>query len=532
MKFKWLIPILSSAVIVFACTRSVNDRPEDAQQGETVEEAEIAASEHGMPDSPGVYLYRDGAFVQIDSGASELLMPTNAERGFGFSKPTGMKFAAGGTEFSVVSGALHAEQLQITRFKGVATATAEPYTRVDNTNTAWIPAHSVAAKLRTIDTTAGFSEISLDAPLEPGFYVLHDETLFRAHLAAEVTEFYPFIVTEDDKTDWQRKAETCFNEIHRSYGDMAGSPLDAPKGNVDALKDCISALRLYWKSGDSGRDIEKQLVYLGRVTNPKSSDTHQKMLNLMDDTQNDLAADLWKIEQTDQMYRLASLSASDKSSAQEGVLAYYSLPMKGAIKNLVWVPFIAVAHSEGESAISGLFEKILDSEDYTKPLVRLLGGLHYDYVHRSVLGHAHLNSWFKKFDNVTPTAFKTAASELKLREHPEDIVIGPYRFLNVPEDAHSAWKAAVSAKLPEIRRCVAKGEAPHGALLLVSQPLNGAGFGREITGTLREVGNEDNKISSISQSTSSCILKVFGSLPIEPALDSSQHMKVAIAIRK
>lgn len=532
MKFKWLIPIVSSAVIVYACTRSVSDRPEDAQPGEAAQETDAVVSEHGMPESPGAYLYRDGAFVRIEDGASGMLMPTNAERGFGFAKPAGTRLEAGGTEFSVVSGALHAEQLQITRFEGVATATAEAYVRVDNTNTAWIPAHSVKAALRVIDADSGFSEISLESPIEPGFYVLHDETLFRAHVADEVTGFYPFIVTEEDKTEWQRKAETCFNEAHKLYGDMAGSPLDAPKGNADAQKGCISALRLYWKSGDAGRDIEKQLVYMGRVTNPKSGDTHQKMLGFMDATQNDLAADLWKIEQADQMYRLASLSAGDKPAVQEGVLAYYGLPVKGALKNLAWVPFVEIAFGDGDTVLAGLFEKILNSEDYTKPLVRILGGLHYDYVHRSVLGHAHLNSWFKKFDNVTPTAFKTAASELKVRVHAEDVAIGPYRFQNVPEEEHSAWKAAVSSKLPDIRRCISKGDAPHGALLLVSQPLNGTGFGREITGTLREVGNEDNKISSISQGASSCILKVFGSLPSEPALDSSQRLQVAIAIRK
>ncbi|MBR4986498.1 MAG: hypothetical protein IKY83_12250 [Proteobacteria bacterium] len=530
MNAKRLIPFVAGAVLVFACTRAVPEGTEQAQTAETAEMHEAVASTHGMPPSPGVYVYSD-AFVPIEAGDRALLMPTNADRGFGFSKPAGTRFASGMTEFSILGDMLHASQLQVTRFQGVATAAAEPFARVDNTNTAWIPLKSMPAKLREIDADGAFSELSLDAPLEPGFYVLHDETLFRAQVAEDVTGFYPFIITENDKAAWQSDAETCFGELHKAHGDVMGSPLEASKANPETLKRCVSALRLFWKSGDAGRDIEKQLVYLGRLANPRSNDTHQKMLGMMSESQNDLASDLWKIEQSDHMYRLASLYASERNTALEGVLAYYGQPVKGALRNLVWLPFSVLAHGE-DPAIASLFAKIVAQEDYTKLLVVLLGAIHYDRVHRSVLSHVHLNSWFKKFDAVSPAAFKTAAAALKFSERVEDVIIGPFQFQNVPEAEHSAWRAAVSARTEDIRKCITRGDAPHGALLIVDQPLNGTGFGREITGSIREVGNEDHKLASISQSSATCILRVFGKLPSEPALDSSRHLKVAIAIRE
>lgn len=529
MSFKPFFPILCTVLLAFACSRTISDHPEQAQPAETEAEAAVESSVHGLPPAPDAYLCSNGEFVHIERGDTGLLMPTNAERGFGFAKPAGTKLPAGSSEFSVLSEALHAEQLQITQFRGIATATTEPYARVDNTNTAWLPGKSLSAKVRSLDPEAGFSEITLDAPLDPGFYVLHDETLFRAHVADEVTAFYPFIVTSDEKADWQIAAEACFGDIHKTYGDAPGSPLEAAKLS-DSQKSCISALRLLWKSGDAGRDIEKQLVYLSRLSNPKSNDTHQKILAFMDETQNDLSADLWKIEQADQMYRLASLYTNLRTDIQEAVLAHYGMPIKGALKNLTWLPFSASAQPDDASALSDLFDKILSAEDYTKQLIRLLGAIHYDRVHRSALAHAHLGAWFRKFDSLTPAAFKTAAAEIRTKSRMDELTIGPFRFKNVPEDAHSAWKAAVTAKLPDLRKCIAKGDAPHGALLLVSQPLNGTGFGREITGSLREIGNEDNKISSLSQSATTCILKVFGSLPSEPALDQSQHLKVAITI--
>lgn len=529
MKFKPFIPILCSMSLAFACSRTISDTSEQAQPAEAEAETETESSVYGLPPAQDAYLCSNGEFIHIERGDAGLLMPTNAERGFGFAKPAGTKLPAGSTDFSVLSETLHAEQLQITQFRGIATATTEPYVRVDNANTAWLPGKSLAAKVRSLDPDTGFSEITLEAPLAPGFYVLHDETLFRAHVADEVTAFYPFIVTSDEKTEWQITAEACFGEIHKTYGDTPGSPLDAAKPS-DFQKSCISDLRLLWKSGDAGRDIEKQLVYLGRLSHPKSNDTHQKMLGLMDETQNDLSADLWKIEQADQMYRLANLYTTIKPDIQEAVLAHYGLPIKGALKNLTWLPFSAIAQPDDTNALADLFDKILSAEDYTKQLVRLLGAIHYDRVHRSALAHAPLGAWFRKFDSLTPAAFKTAAAELHTKSRMDELTIGPFRFQNVPEDAHSAWKAAVTAKLPDLRKCIAKGDAPHGALLLVSQPLNGTGFGREITGSMREIGNEDNKLSSLSQSATTCILKVFGSLPSEPALDQSQHLKVAITI--
>ena len=550
-----LLIIACLTVFLTACSQmgKKDQKAAENQEVQNLEQTE-KGSQFGMPSQNGVFMVKNGSLNEIAAGDAAHLMPTNAERGFGFEQPLGIMEMSGISDFSILSSSLDVSQLQITAFTGIAVSTDHWFDAVSNTNVAWISDHAPQMHLRVIDEKSGFAEIHLDSPLEPGFYVLHDDSFLRARQSDDVSAYYPFVVTDSDNVSvWQSDADKCFGQLFDKYTDVLTIG-DANELDIKQLKKCVNAQRIAWKyiQNDEARANEqrKRTVYLSRLLDSSDMTTHQAMMREMDSEGDEISLSLWKIEQYDLMQKLSRLYELSTSGGDlpplllNSVLESYepALSEKKAadiegldsgssnesLSALLWLPFVYL--SDDDPTREAYFEAVINSEPIESSQIEIAGAIQYQRLFTFVQKNKKLASWLKQIDATIPAAFRTRASTLSFRKEFAKVIIGPFNFQGVVPVEYSSWKATFRTMEKSVRACIPADYHGQNMTLILEQPLNGATPGRDLRGVLRDPVASQRKVPVISPEMVNCMLNVFAKIPSEPALDTTQKAIVAVTV--
>ena len=369
--------LIICAAFMMGCTPSTDKNKQQTAPSQPLqEETSHLGRSYIPPPEHGAFIKvttEDGRpeFLQLTAGQQNRLMPTNAERGFGFNLPFGTHITSNHQHFAVRSDELHLNMLQITAFQGVAVGTKPWAAPITDENTAWLPLEAMPAQVKIIAKDDGLAEIILEKPLPPGFYILHDESLIRAEQPEDVRAFYPFVITDNpgDPTHWVAEADACFQEIFNQFGTQICRNRPSKRTQY-AIKPCAMKQRLAAKahgvklldlplvkavtpkaektpdSRDAnlqtadieGRNAQNKelkskaskdkvktqvsqkrppvpgieeyqarIAYLERLSDPDNPANYKIVMELAQTAQCKTAQELWKIAQHDQMLRLIKL---------------------------------------------------------------------------------------------------------------------------------------------------------------------------------------------------------------------------------
>ncbi len=548
-RFSRIFFLFLLSLSILACSSS---HPGDIKKddGDNIDSA--SAKIHIMPENKGCFVIQNnGTFTAITPGNSNILMPTNANRGFGFSKPDGSHITGDVHAFAIRTDELNLNELQITQIAGTSVSNIPPFEAVDDTNVAWLPASSIPNKLDIIQKENDFAELHLDKPLAPGFYIIHDDSMFRAGKAEDVNAFYPFIVSDSSQENiWMTNAQTCFDDIFLQFSDIPSIALPE-KQQIQNINECIKAQRLAWKTSlkdeENSRKNYLHILYLNRLANPNHRETQINILEAMNLNGQDLEVSLWKMAQHDHLLRLemlekqATLSKPLPEDVVQTVIDFYQpAPKRHAILNtihretapssatpqietLAWVPFIKLETNDSE--LGFLFDDMIAGTPWQSTLLTLLGAIQYKTILSYVQKGNLSASWVKSWDDDINTSMKNDTISLRSKE--TNFALGPFRYENVPEMERSPWSATFKNQANAAKACLKKAGTA-GGFVYVTQPLNGHVLGKSLPGTLKDPA-EKNHHSSMSPQAIQCVINVFAKLPTVPALEVDQNARFGIA---
>ncbi len=554
MKYRFIIISFICALFLTSCSPQAKDKTY-GQENASQTELEITHKiiQHApKPKNEGVFIRNDATFKEIKAGSAELLKPTNAERGFGFEQPVGIPETSV-LDLSIVTTTLNLSQLQLTAFKGISVNTDHWFDNVDNTNVAWIPERDVSMNLNVIEPESGFAEIHFNAALEPGFYILHDDSFLRSRRVEDVSAYYPVVVFNSDmKSLWETEADSCFKLFSDTYSDILTLD-DIENLDTKSLKKCVNSQRVAWKYLSNDENVSQtykaRTVYLSRLLDSSDKDTHVAIIDLMKSKDDGILQQLWKIEQNDLLQKIVQLSTLSQqggdlpprlvnltidsfnqinkskdmpsNSADEEALSSPSLMM------ISWLPFIYL--SADDPTLQAFFEAMLSNEQLDSALIELVGAIHYQNLFSAVQRNKSLASWFKQIEPSIPVAFKSKAAMLSFRKERESVVVAPYIFEGIPTPEQSSWKATLKAKESAVKSCFPKNYSGPNATFILEQPLNGSSMGRPNKGILRDPIDTKRPQPAFSPEIVSCILDAYSDLPTSPALQTTQTAKIAIS---
>lgn len=537
------------SISILACSSA---RPGDIQKDDSDDIDSTPTKIHIMPENKGCFVIQNnGTFTAINPGNSNILMPTNANRGFGFSRPEGVHLTGDVRAFAIRTDELNLNELQLTQIMGTAVRNIPPFDAVDDTNVAWLPATSIPNKLDIIQKENDFAELHLDKPLAPGFYILHDDSMFRAGKADDVNAFFPFIVSDSpQKNIWMTNAQTCFDDIFSHFTDIPS--IDPPdKQQLQKIDACIKDQRLAWKTSlkdeENSRNNYLHLLYLNRIANPNHRETQLHILDAMNLNGQELEASLWKMAHHDHLLRLealekqATLNKTLPEDVVQAVIDFYQPPQQqraiinaihretdpssvpAQIETLAWVPFIKLETNDSE--LGFLFDDMIAGTPWQTTLLTLLGAIQY----KTILSHVQKGnlsaSWVKSWDDDINASMKNDSISLRSKE--TNFALGPFRYENVPEMERSPWTATFRNQASAAKACLKKAGSG-GGFVYVTQPLNGHVIGKPLSGTLKDPAEKKHH-SSMSPQTIQCIINVFAKLPTDPALEVDQNARFGIA---
>ena len=360
-----------SLVCVVACQQATREVPaqEDAGTTQAVSSAEhkVEAPVHEVPAGEGVFARslaagkrgedRTQKFTAIKTGRKNLLLATNAERGFGFAFPTGTVIPGNVRDFTLKLDGVRPEFLQITQYRGVAAPTPHPLDPPDDTNTAWIPTRAIPIDVQEYED---FIDIHLEAPLQPGFYVLHDDSLMRARHNEDVTFYHPFrVMASGSVSPWDVDSERCFADlVPRLSGGKALS-----REVRERLQACATAQRLSWKLhlDDRTDHSAMRMLYLARFLAPDDAVVQRQLNAATTKPQNEIELEIYRVAQEDQIERLDAIYAQlqgggepDEATMRAAVRFIRPESQDVGLRSLLWIPFWRVA--PGPEALGRLFD--------------------------------------------------------------------------------------------------------------------------------------------------------------------------------
>ena len=536
--FRYTI-LICIALLVTACSRGRSDPESSKDAGnaaETIVPA-VAVPTHALPSDNGAFVRNGDDFRPIHAGEIAMLLPTNADRGFGFGYPAGSVISSKTREFTIQSPQMHPEMLQITRFRGVAAATEHWTDDVSHANVAWIAETHIPSGIDIIQRDSGTVDIHLTEDLEPGFYVIHDDTMMRGLRNEDVTAYYPFIVHKSGRDVWSLQAENCFSSLFDKYGALL--PMDAPD-DIKSIQACAQTVRIAWKAAvddENAVNTDKlRLTWLSRLAFPGDPVTASAMRSQMSKDGDGLANVLWQTVQSDDLNMIGQLYQASKSGQplnKDYVRQIVADNMPGSettsVLALNWMVF-ATPKSSGNEQIRELFAKISAGDDYQTDLLALLGGIHWRRMMDLASAQRSLSPYVQKLKAGVDERFVSAAASLQLNKSRDTVFLGPFEFEGIPDEEISAWRATLMDKKHDIESCLGPHAARDHATLILEQPLNGSIIGSEKPGVLRDPIDNLRSLPVVSPETVNCILKAFGTLPFNPSLDNDQSVKMAITI--
>lgn len=550
MKRNILLTALICTGMMLSCSSgTVKQKTESHEvQAEPVEN-KVNPADYVRPASEGIFIQRDKKLEELNAGMLEDLMQTNAERGFGFGNPIGMVLEKSAQKLSILQPLLNVGQLQITSFRGIAVNSEHWFDPVDDTNVAWIPENNVAINLQVIDSDSGFAEIQLDKPLEPGFYVIHDDSFLRARVADDVSAYYPFVVlSSPNKSLWEAEADKCFAPFLEKYAEVI--PLDNIEDlDTKSLKKCENVQRIAWKFARSDEDAARQFkartLYMNRLFDSGDIDAHRAMIETMDPSKDGLLQKLWLIDQNDLVQRLARLQILADAGGdlpprlvQAVVDSIQNQKLRNTAEDfelssdpvslISWIPFARC--SSDDPALMALMDALLNHKSSDKLLVELVGAVHYQQLFSKIQKNTGFASWFKQIEPNVPMSFKSRAASLSFRKDSSRVIVGPCQFTGVLPSEQSSWCATLKAKEKDIKSCIPANYSGPGCIMILEQPLNGSMPGRDVKGVLRDPLDTQRKTPAVSPEIADCILNAFAKIPASPSLDVTQTAKVAVTI--
>ena len=526
------------SLCLIGCSQPKQNAPEP--QPETEQET-VEVPDHAIPAQNGVFVRHQDEFQPIPDGKKDKLVPTNAERGFGFALPLGQNID-NIQDLTIQSTSLNPEMLQITEFTGVASDVSDSLQEVGDDSVAWLPdkTHTVTPKIW--DKTKGLMDLHLDSPLKPGFYVLHDETLFRARQNSEVTAYYPFVIMDAKSKNmpWTLFATECFDDILKKNGPVPS--LDNPSEKLsNAVQECIQKQRIAWKtvSSEATRIYPQRILLLRRFVQPGSSLIQERMIAEQNPEGTDLEILIWQTTHADHLMQLKNLrqkilSGQKPSTTTTNPVIQYYLGKSGEnqlLESLTWMPFAQIDSSD--SHLEELFDLILQNQPYDEQLIDLIAALEYRKIQATVnQTHKHAD-WFKKFTTGMPKNWVEISSQIKVNANAQNLIFGPFVFENIDPSEQSAWISTIKSKYRDVRACIQPKSLLESTLFVMDQPLNhSGGIGADNSGVLRDPIAETRSIPVILPEAVHCITRVFESLPGEPSLEANKRVKFGITIIK
>ena len=534
------LSIILSAILLLTACSSKNAKTDAAEKLESLAAsvAETPKPAHAMPPQNGAFMRDGDTFRQIAAGDVKALMPTNADRGFGFSFPEGQYISSETREFTVQSAKLHPELVQITAFRGITANTPRWSDEVSDENVAWLAAAVVPAKTEVIQRQNGTVDIHLDAPLEPGFYVIHDDTLIRGRQTEDVTEFYPFVVMSGKHDVWAQAANTCIQALTDKYGTQL--PLTPPDDALmRKLQKCAQNQRLAIKSvRDNEKRIQtfqRHLAWMERLAFPQSVEASADIRRLMDKDGSDFSNSLWQTVQSDDLAMLKAIyEASKNGETPDSAFVRQILADDMAthetfsISALSWLVFASIDTQHAQP----LFDLMAKGGDYQSDLIAWIGAIHWRRLTTLANRDKSVSAFVQKLKSSIHPQFVSLASSISLIDSKDKVKLGPFRFENVPNNEISAWQATLLAKKKAVESCIKPDSVRDNVTLILTQPLTSSGFGPQKSGTLRDPIDTLRSVPVIAPEAVSCILKQFSQLPANPSLDDDQSVQLAVTIVK
>lgn len=505
-----------------------------------------------MPEKTGVFGVVNGGMLQIEAGETDRLMQTNAERGFGFSVPVGHRVSSKLSSFRIHDPQLDVAHLSMTRYQGVAVISGGLNAPVDNTNTAWLPAETIPTLLKVYDTQAGMAELIPEQKLTPGFYVIHDNSMFSGRLRSDVSAFYPILVPKGGALPWFADADQCFEAVQELVEKLM---LSQTIGEADkaSLRSCAQMQRLALKATDAvanesmAQNLQLRLFYLARLLDPSDREAHLNVREHMSPMGGGLGHALWLLEKEINLARLIELHVQLKDETiPEGTVLnildhYRSLEQfkrqrsKNGnypeniepLESLVWMLFARLENTD-PVIFETLFDDILKEGPWRHALVERLGAIEYLELQQIAGKDKKVAERLQRLEESIPAAFVRLASNMRLKAHPAKVTLGPYRFSGIPEDEISAWRATIQGKTQEIQACLDPKVHADAGFLILKQPLNATVFEKDAMGVLYDPIGDKRTRQTLTPVEIQCILKLFANLPTLPSLENAQSMQVGM----
>lgn len=499
------------------------NREKDTAAGEHEPRLAQQTAPNPLPETPGVYCHAKDQFDAIAPGAANWLQTTNAERGFGFRRPVGASLEYC-QDIAVQTSQLHEHFLQLTAYEGVAVQTPYPFDPVTDANTAFI-----AKRIVPFAQTSNGQNVDLhfSQPLEPGFYVLHDERFLRAKNRRDAGVYYPFIITAKGNTPWQAAADGCFKDLEGKEGHVP----------AEKLKECVAAQRIAWKIAGDGNArsalFEQRTVFLAHKLQPQDSAVHKKVVSLMDDDNTDISENFYRMAQDDVFSALLTLKtdyqngAQGDADAQQAVVRFF-MPeqLQRDIRMAAWIPFSRLAADD--PGLEALFENIAAKEDWRPLLVDLIAAIQWKQVCNHTQNGKTAVTWRKTLAGRLPEDIKERAAALHFSMQKSSVRLGPMRFEHIPEETRGLWYDKAKDFLTPIENCLASAGTPENATFVLEIEADRLAPDHTVKAILRDPIDSLRPKPAIRPETVQCIVRTFRNTTMEAPLDKTAKIQIAI----
>lgn len=536
------IAFLGLGLLLMGCTSHNREESSDAKEDPNREKASSLHAVHIPPiPSQGVYWLNQEKPEPLTTGSSTNLLPTNAERGFGFSIPVGPRLSGPLESWIANTSTLKIDQIQLTQYRGVAASVPYPYTAVDDSNTAWLAEKNIPISSICDKNTCLFQT---QTPLSPGFYILHDDSLFRAVHAKDVSAYYPFIVTHEGRDPWITQAKSCFDEISVALRNRTNSKSNKKDSSAvsdtapNALQACIDSLRLARKlSPNDDNAYALKLLYLARALMPKNDNVRRELLRQGAPEARGLACEIWqtaKIDWLDNLTQYLALLRRNPNDSKIAELEHAIVISALAdaddatpFEALLSIPFLRL--SPNEPKLAELLEAILQNTDWKIPLAELLGAIAYHDISRYAQNDKSFAASLKSLQTRFPNTFKTHANSLDFRPEENEVAVGPIKFTGIPNGELPLWRATLQGYSSAIRTCTSTHEPSQNALFILELALNGSPLTPSPRIVVRAPNAKRLAPPVISHELVACLVSAFADIPLTPTLETTQRAYIALA---
>ncbi|MFA5623640.1 MAG: hypothetical protein WC966_01095 [Bradymonadales bacterium] len=493
-----ILCILFTVSALNACSSAPQE--EEATEIQVEESPAVdAAKFYGLPTKPGVFMHTQQGLVELQRGAPEALQISNAERGFGFMRPSGDQYSFAATDWYVWTKTLNAGSAQLTSMRGVAILPERWYDLSAEGNIAWIPSESLQTTFEKV--TQGENSVirlSIDEPLKPGFYVLHDQSFLQGVKKSDVTAYYPFVIQEKSgKNPWIDRANACFRNQFEKLQTIYEISTPLPQ-NTAKLRQCAIEHQLasVLATDKQNEQLFMQRIILARLANDDSSALRTLIYQEMNASGDDLEQWLWWRAQSDVLLELSALHNNNELAAKlrENNLrcklcTFYSSdlsPQSQNIRALMWLPFFLVndATSLEPSTLDSYFAQLQRGELPIRPLILWLGAQQLKKMRDFADKNKSFAHRFQYINTKTPQAFRDAASQVKLKIDTKAPVLGPFLYSNVQnDDEKREFTQKILRNRQGIESCVSamqRRQHKNTGVFVITLPLTSQLFGREV----------------------------------------------------